>query len=88
MIVWCRCGRARIGVPWAEGPWKAHRELVVTILVSLLGGAGEAIHDQGFMLARSRWGLSRRDAVLPVRSSECIRIAAVACEVALVLNAL
>jgi len=72
MIVWCRCGRARIGVPWTEGPWKAHREFVDTILVSLLGGAGEGIRDQGFM--RSRWGLSRRDTVLPVRSSECMRI--------------
>jgi len=75
MIVWCRCGRARIGVPWAEGPWKAHRELIDTILVSLLGGAGEGIRDQGFMLARSKWGLSRPDAVLLVRSSECRRIA-------------
>ena len=41
----CWCGRARIGVSWAEDPWKAQRELVDTILVSLLGGAGEGIRD-------------------------------------------
>jgi len=41
MIVWSRCGRARIGVPRAEGPWKADRELVDTILVSLIGGEKE-----------------------------------------------
>jgi len=41
-------------------------------IVGPIGRArGERVGEQGFMLVRSRWGQSRRDAVLPVRSSGC-----------------
>jgi len=71
---WSRCGGARITVQWAEGAWEEACKLVNAILLHpIIRARGKSWGEHGFMLAR--WRQSRRDAVLPVRSSRYRRTA-------------